>query len=179
MTVRISIRGAETGDAALLSSIGQASFRDAYGNTTEPANLVAHLDEVFTEQVIREAIGTPGCRYLIASNGDTPAGFVKIRNGVKPESVPGKDVLEVQQVYVLPEQQRYGIGGQLIEAAARYAEQQASDGIWLSVWEDAPWAINCYRKYGFEAVGKADFRLGNSIYNDLIMWLPVAGRRSE
>lgn len=179
MTDQISIRNAEIRDAALLSAIGQASFRDAYEKWTDPADLVAHLDEVFSEDAIREAIETPGCQYLVANNGGTAAGFVKIRDSINHEAVPAARALELQQVYVLPNQQRYGIGGQLIEAAVRYAAEQISDGVWLSVWEDAPWAVNCYRKYGFEAVGKNDFRLGNSIFNDLIMWLPVSGRKSE
>ena len=74
---------------------------------------------------------------------------------------------------MLPEQQRAGIGGSLIDAAARFARDKAADGIWLSVWRDAPWAVNCYRKNGFEVVGTAEFKLGRTVYKDLLMWRPV------
>jgi ribosomal protein S18 acetylase RimI-like enzyme len=73
----------------------------------------------------------------------------------------------------MPEQQRFGIGGMLIDAAAGFARDKAADGIWLSVWEDAPWAVNCYRKNGFESVGTTEFQLGKTVYADLLMWRPT------
>jgi len=175
MTQPISIREAVLDDAPLLSAIGRASFKEAYEASSEPSDLLAHLDEFFSEDAICEAIEAAGCQYLVANNGDVAAGFVKIRASMNHEAVPAAKALELQQVYVHPDQQRYGVGGHLIEAAVRYAEKRISDGVWLSVWEDAPWAVNCYLKYGFETVGKNEFKLGNSIYNDLIMWLPVKG----
>ena len=87
--------------------------------------------------------------------------------------MPASRALELHQVYVLPDAQRAGVGGRLIAAAADFARDKAADGIWLSVWEDAPWAVNCYRKYGFEEVGTAVFTLGATVYNDLVMWRPV------
>jgi ribosomal protein S18 acetylase RimI-like enzyme len=81
--------------------------------------------------------------------------------------------LQLQQVYVLPQQRRFGIGGRLIEAAARNAREKAADGIWLSVWEEASWAFHCYRENGFEIVGTAGVPPGSSVYTDLLMWRPV------
>ena len=78
-----------------------------------------------------------------------------------------------KQVYVLPDKQRYGIGGRLIEAVVDIARLEGADGLWLSVWEDAPWAVNAYRKNGFEAVGTAAFCLGKTRYKDLLMWRSV------
>ena len=165
-------------DAPVLSNIGMASFRQAYEDWSEPDDLEAHLVEFFSETAVIESLETPGCRYLLASNGGNPAGFVKIRDSELPEQVPARQALELQQVYVLPDQQRFGIGGRMLAAAVELAAGQSADGVWLSVWEDAPWAVNCYRKYGFEQVGTVDFQLGNTVYNDLLMWLPVTKQKS-
>jgi ribosomal protein S18 acetylase RimI-like enzyme len=173
MTSRITIRDAGIDDVETLSTIGHASFRAAYQNHSEPDDLLEHLDAFFGEEAIRRAIKQPGCHYLLAMNNADAAGFVKIRENTRPNDVPASRALELHQIYVMPGLQRFGIGGRLIEAAARYARDKAADGIWLSVWEDAPWAVNCYRKNGFEQVGTIDFQLGKTVYNDLLMWRPV------
>jgi len=173
MSVEVTIRQATVDDVSALSAVGHQSFRAAYENFSEPDDLVAHLDAFFSEEAILKEIGLPGHYYLIALLGDTPAGFVKIREGNRPDEVPASRALELHQVYVMPNQQRFGIGGELIETAARFARDKAADGIWLSVWEDAVWAVTCYRKYGFEEVGKIDFQLGKATYNDLLMWRQV------
>ena len=176
MTVEITICSAKidnVDDIAAISSVGQASFRTAYENYSEPDDLIEHLEDYFSEAAVRTAMQAQGCQYLLARNGSQVAGFVKISDCRHPDEVPATKSLELSQVYVLPDQQRYGIGGRLLAAAAAYARKQAADGIWLTVWEDAPWAVNCYRKYGFEQVGMIDFQLGKTIYNDLLMWRPV------
>ncbi len=171
--MEIAIREASAEDAATISSVGHASFRMAYENTCEPDDLILHLDEFFGEAAIRGEMGLPGRYYLLASILGQAAGFVKIRESARPVEIPASRALELHQLYVLPDQQRYGIGGKLIEAAARFAGGKAADGIWLTVWEHAPWAVNCYRKCGFEEVGTTDFRLGKTVYADLLMWRPV------
>jgi ribosomal protein S18 acetylase RimI-like enzyme len=170
MVSSIKIREADNGDIKDLSEIGHASFQKAYEAWSHPDDLVAHLDAFFSEEAILREMQLPGHNYLIAVNDEVAAGFVKIRENTRPEEVPATRALELHQVYVLPEQQRFGIGGSLIKAAADFARSKAADGIWLSVWEDAPWAVNCYRKYGFETVGTTEFQLGRTVYIDLLMW---------
>jgi len=167
------IREATADDVATISTIGHESFRTAYENTCEPDDLISHLEEFFGEAAIHGEMGVPGCYYLLALNAGQPAGFVKLRENTRPDEIPASRALELHQVYVLPEQQRFGIGGELIEAAAGFAFGKAVDGIWLTAWEKAPWAVNCYLKNGFEVVGKTDFRLGKTVYIDLLMWRPV------
>lgn len=173
MIAELEIRVAGAEDVDAISAIGHASFRQAYEEWSEPDDLVAHLESFFSVAAIRGEMQLPGNTYLLALHDGVVAGFVKIRESARPDEVPASRALELQQVYILPEQQRFGIGGRLIEAAARNAQEKAADGIWLSVWDEASWAVNCYRKNGFEAVGTIGFQLGSSVYTDLLMWRPV------
>ena len=173
MPPEIEIREAVLADVASLSQIGHASFRAAYEEWSESDDLIAHLEEFFSPDAIRGEMELPGHTYLMAIRDEDPVAFVKIRENTRPDEVPATRALELHQVYVLPEQQRFGIGGLLIEAAARYARDKAADGIWLSVWKDATWAVSCYRKYGFDEVGTTEFQLGRTVYSDLLMWRPV------
>ncbi|MDH3374757.1 MAG: GNAT family N-acetyltransferase [Gammaproteobacteria bacterium] len=173
MQPEIEIREAGPADVESLSRIGHVSFRAAYEEWSEPDDLIAHLEDFFSPDAIRGEMDLPGHTYLIAIRDADPVGFVKIRENARPNEVPATRALELHQVYVLPQQQRFGIGGLLIAAAARYARDKAADGIWLSVWRDASWAVNCYRKYGFEEVGTTEFQLGRTVYSDLLMWRPA------
>ena len=173
MTTEIEIREAGIDDVDTLSAIGHASFRAAYEKWSHADDLLAHLDTFFSVEAIHNEMELPGHNYLIAVHGDVPAGFVKIRENTRPDEVPATRALELHQVYVMPDQQRHGIGGLLIAAAADFARDKAADGVWLTVWKDAPWAVNCYRKYGFEEVGTTEFQLGRTVYTDLLMWRPT------
>ena len=173
MTNNIEIREACMDDVSTLAAVGHESFRAAYEEWSDPDDLIEHLDAFFSEEAIRKEIQLPGHYYLIASNNGNPAGFVKVRENTRPEEVPATRALELHQVYVMPDQQRHGIGGRMIEAAARLAGDKAADGIWLTVWKDAPWAVNCYRKCGFEEVGVTEFKLGKTVFSDLLMWRAV------
>ncbi|NIA27583.1 MAG: GNAT family N-acetyltransferase [Desulfobulbaceae bacterium] len=169
----IEIRAAVIENAATLSAVGGASFRAAYGGTASAEDLLSHVETYFSVTAIEKEFVTAGRRYLVASIDGEATGFVKIREGERPAVIPGSSALELQQVYVLPDKQRYGVGGRLIEAVVDIARSESADGLWLSVWEDAPWAVNAYRKNGFEAVGTAAFRLGKTRYKDVLMWRSV------
>jgi ribosomal protein S18 acetylase RimI-like enzyme len=169
----IEIHAAALEDAVTLSAIGCASFRAAYEGTASAENLLSHLETYFSITAIEKEFVKTDRRYLMALIDGEASGFVKIRGGEQPAAIPGSSALELQQVYVLPDKQRYGVGGRLIEAVVDIARSENADGLWLSVWEDAPWAVNAYRKNGFEAVGTAVFRLGKARYEDLLMWRSV------
>ena len=118
-----TIRRAGPDDAGAIAAIGSRSFTAAYGETASAADLQSHLSDFFGPDVVRRELEQPGRWYLLASIGDQPAGFVKICDSEKHASVPGNRVLELQQVYVLPERQRHGLGQQLINAACNLAGQ--------------------------------------------------------
>ena len=105
--------------------------------------------------------------------GQAIVGFLKLRQDQVPKSVPAVKALEVQQLYVSADQQRRGIGRRLMDQAVDVARDLSVQGLWLSVWEEADWAIFFYRHYGYQTVGTTDFWLGDSHYNDFLMWFPA------
>ena len=169
MTAGVTIRRATADDAAALAAIGTASFRDAYGGTAPVEDVESHLETHFGIGAVQRELQAASL-YLLACLDGEPAAFAKLRDGPPSLDLPVRRALELQQVYVLPAHQRAGLGGRLIEAAAGHAREAGADGLWLSVWEDAPWAVNAYRKHGFDVAGTVDFRLGNTVYRDYLMW---------
>ena len=169
----IDVRRAGPDDAEVLSRIGTRSFRNAYQDAASAEDLLSHLDDYFAPEAVQTELDRPGRWYLLASIGGEPAGFVKIRDVESPECVKAGKVLELQQVYVEPDKQRHGLGAHLIDAALNLGSFMGVSGFWLLVWQEAPWAVNAYTKYGFEKVGTAEFRLGNTVYTDWVMYRAV------
>lgn len=164
------VRTATLADAADLSHVGTQSFSDAYRGTADDADIDAHLEDHFGEAAIRRELNRPAVRYLIADRGSATAGFAKLCNGDVPPDLNVGTAVEVQQLYVASDHQRSGVGGRLMDAALVEARSQHVDGVWLSAWTHADWAVSFYRGYGFEIVGKVPFRLGRTDFTDYLMW---------
>ena len=61
---------------------------------------------------------------------------------------PVGDVDLIRHAYVRPDQQRHGVGAQLIEHLRRHSARRMLVGTWAA----ASWAISFYQRHGFELV---------------------------
>ncbi len=171
--VDILVRKASIEDVAVLAHIGSSSFRDAYQDHSNPKDLESHIDEYFTVASVRNEFEQHNRSYLLAIVDGEAAGLAKVRKAACP--VPGGDAnaVELQQLYVLAAMQRHGLGQRLIADVIAFAQEHAANGVWLSAWELADWAIAFYERNGFAAIDKVDFKLGTTTYTDLLMWRPL------
>ena len=69
---------------------------------------------------------------------------------------PVKDVTLVRHLYVLPDHQRRGIGGELLNHAMRKANTRR---VLVGTWERAEWAVRFYEKHGFKLLPNKDLLL--------------------
>ncbi len=76
----------------------------------------------------------------------------------------------MQQLCVLPDHQRRGLGESLIDATVAEVKQGGLAGIWLGVWDRADWVHAFYERRGFDTVGSQVFRLGSCEQVHLLMW---------
>jgi ribosomal protein S18 acetylase RimI-like enzyme len=179
MSPEVRLVEAVAADAAALSAAGERLFVQAYGRYSPPDDLAVHLRDHFGRDSVAAELQNPDVRYTIALGGDAIAGFVKIRSGDAPETIPCVDAVEVQQLYVDAAWQRKGVGRALMDRAVAAAREQARAGLWLSVWQDADWATSFYEAYGFRRAGTAEFRLGRTRFEDDLMWLDLGRTRSS
>ena len=169
----IEIREASLDDIDILATIGSNSFRDAYQEHSNAEDLRTHLEENFSAVAVRDEIEQHGRHYLLVSVNGRPGGIAKFRNAACPSGAPTVDAMELQQLYVLADMQRHGLGRRLVDAVRVRADESEANGLWLSVWEDADWAIEFYQKCGFVEVDTTDFTVGSTTYTDLLMWMPL------
>jgi GNAT superfamily N-acetyltransferase len=88
----------------------------------------------------------------------------------------------IDQLSVLPEHGRKGIGGRLIAAAVEWARGTGAQAIVLGTYRDVPWNQPFYEKHGFVEMPESEWdeeirearaheaRLGHDISRRLFMW---------
>jgi GNAT superfamily N-acetyltransferase len=141
------VRPARAADLRHLGPIedaGGPQFQEHFGDAIEPILLSPAADG-------RDRAGTPGF-LLVADVADAadadapegPVGFVHVL------VIDGHAHLE--QLSVLPEHQRRGIGAALTRAAMAEARAEGFDRLSLCTYRDVPWNGPFYARLGFTEV---------------------------
>jgi GNAT superfamily N-acetyltransferase len=83
---------------------------------------------------------------------DLPVGMViaSVREGV----------VYVEEMDVLPEHGRRGLGARLLERVCAWAQEEGYPAVTLSTFRDVPWNGPFYRKHGFRELRPAEWTLG-------------------
>ncbi len=155
-----------------IAAIATSSFRDAYGQWSDPHSLETHLEAYFSEAAITERMQSGEATYLVAEVDDQVGGMLSYRVNDCPGDERAARALELWQIYIDPRRQRLGLGERLMQAVVSVAAETGANGVWLSVWQQADWAVRFYTKCGFVKVGIADFKIGDENFADDILWRP-------
>jgi GNAT superfamily N-acetyltransferase len=88
------------------------------------------------------------------------------------------DTLYLQQIDVLPEHGRRGIGSALVRTVCDWAKQQGYRIVSLSTFRDIPWNAPSYAKLGFRPVDETELTTGfqQIRLKELEIGLPIANR---
>lgn len=176
---RLEVRAATIEDAGLLAEMGERTFRAAFGAENDEADLDLYLATSFGPEIQLRELLEPATVYLLATDDDGPAGFLRLRLDTSPPvSIPGGRIAEVVRIYAENERIGNGVGSALMTAALGVVREHGCDAVWLSVWERNARGIRFYEKWGFEVVGRTTFVVGEDVQDDLVMALLVFGSDS-
>lgn len=163
----IAYRDAVAGDGATLDRLFDRSFCDTFAHLYDPADLDAFLSS-FGISDWEEQLVDPAFSCRIAEVDGEAAGYVKLG----PLKLPVEEdspALLLDQLYVLKEHHGVGIAHGLMDWALDEARRRGASRMYLTVYVDNPRARRFYDRYGFEAVGRYDFMVGNHADEDIIM----------
>lgn len=170
----VRIRTACRDDLESLTELAQRTFRDAFAEQNDPADMEVYLAEAFTADRLGSELADSASTFLLAfaSDGETaadqPIGYGKLRVGPPGDGVDGPSPIEIERIYVDQGVQGTGAGSALMGALIETAREQGHLTVWLGVWERNRRAIGFYRRWGFEVVGSHQFRLGSDDQTDLV-----------
>ena len=148
-----------------LAAFTAEQFSRVFGHLYEKQHLDDHLEEKYSVSFYEQELAR-GCKILAAQAGDDIIGYIKYGPmGLPIEHSP--ESMEIQRLYVHPNQQGGGIGQKLTEAALD--DMAAGVDIYLGVWSENLSAQAFYKRFGFEKVGDDDYIVGPHTDHEFIL----------
>ena len=170
------IRHALPADAASLSAVGAALFRQAYEPTHPEPTLSEYLATAFDAEYCKHILRDPSAAVLVAeSQSGEWIGYVHLREAHPDatarltEPLPGARPLEIVRFYVDAAWHGRGVAQQLMAECDAEARARACDVVWVQAWQPAAQALAFYRKCGFQVIGTATFHFGDRRDDDFIL----------
>ena len=178
--MNLQIRPATIADAAALSRLAAATFRETFESENTPEDMAHYLAEAFSPAQQASEITDPTSTVLVAEHrtvsGDAElVGYAHLVSGRAPEAIPGPEPLELKRLYVVRAWQGRRVAQGLMDAALAAARARGAQTLWLGVWERNLRAQAFYAKYGFVRVGEHTFVLGDDAQTDWLLSRPVSG----
>lgn len=161
------IRDATVADVAAIDRVFQTSFCDTFAKLYSAQDLEAFLSK-FTPDAWAEEFADPRYRFQVAEIDGEIVAYVKLGPSALPIETDAR-AIELRQLYVLKEHHGSGIAPALADWAIDQARVQGFEELYLTVYVDNHRARRFYNRYGFEAVGRYDFMVGNQADEDIIM----------
>ena len=164
----ISIRVAGPVDAELLVELGRASFYEAFSEQTAPKDMEDHLQKAFKVDEIRKQVDNDQTLFLIVEVNSIAAGYAYLNPDPPPDCVWDPEPIQLVRFYLRKAHYGRNIGHTLMKACLDMSLSRGFKSVWLSTWELNHRANAFYKKWEFEVVGRAKFKVGSDIQNDNI-----------
>jgi ribosomal protein S18 acetylase RimI-like enzyme len=140
-------------DIAGIQILAERVYRQEH-TATDEAHIQRYLQRVFAPESLARAIGSASAFLLVAHEGTTVVGMCHYGSPLLEDCQERK---EIYRLYVLPEYQRQGIGGQLLKHSLKQLRQMGGITefvVYVPASETA--RIAFYQKYGFQHVADRD-----------------------
>jgi hypothetical protein len=87
----LTVRTARLDDAAAAAAFAEHVFRDTFGPYNRPEDVDAHCRATFAVAQFERELADPDRHTVLATVGDTIAGYLQLRAGAPPDCVTGPD----------------------------------------------------------------------------------------
>jgi ribosomal protein S18 acetylase RimI-like enzyme len=164
----LSYRKATAADAPALDALFDRSFTDTFGHLYAAEDLRSFLTGFGVDEW-RAQIDDGDFAIWLAED-DRLAGYVKL-GPMKLPVATDQPALLIDQFYLLAPWHGQGVAQALMDCALAEARRRGAVELYLSVFVDNHRARRFYEKYGFEAIGRYTFMVGNHADDDVIMRL--------
>ena len=170
----MEIRQANKNDADVIALLGRVTFNETFGHLFSNKNdLREYFDSTFSVNKIERSLSKPNNVYWIAFVERLPVGYAKLKLNSPSQFITGKNVSQLQKIYVLKDFLSMKIGFHLQGLLLNKAKESGSNEIWLSVLKSNERAVNFYLKNGFKQIRDHDFQIGSENFNFIAMSKPL------
>ena len=163
----VTYRDATRADAATLDRLFDTVFCDTFAHLYRPEDLDAFLSS-FGIADWEAQLDDPAFACRIAEADGGAAGYAKL-GPLKLPLEENSPALLLDQLYILRAYHGVGIAHALMDWTLEEARRRGATRLYLTVFVENHRARRFYDRYGFEAVGRYDFMVGNHADEDVIM----------
>ncbi len=166
--MREIVRAGE-GDIPVIAALARKTWQACYPGMISAGQIEYMLDMMYSEEVLRREIAGGDIRYDLLRLAGRAAGYVSYGPGER------EGELKLHKLYVDPDLQRRGLGGELLDHVEEYARRAGFRAIALQVNRRNPYGLPFYRKHGFRVRQERRTDIGGGfVMDDYIMEKPVA-----
>lgn len=153
------IRKATTEDIPAIQAMAEVVFRKTYATMISPEQMEYMMDMMYSDRSLTEQM-TAGRNTFLIEDGK---GYASFRPDGKTDD--GRERFHLEKLYVMPSEQKSGLGRILFEAVVSSIENEASGPfrIELNVNRSNP-AVTFYEHLGMHKDRQGDFPIGNGFY---------------
>ncbi len=163
------IKAATLKDAELIANLSRDTFYETFAQHNTKENMDLFMNQTFTKEALMKEVGAEGNIFFLAYEGETPEGYVRMRESMNPPELGDKKAIEIARIYALQSTIGKGVGKAMMQKCIDTAAELNKEVIWLGVWEKNMRAIRFYQKWGFEKFGTHVFMLGDDPQTDWLM----------
>ncbi|HEX8382125.1 MAG TPA: GNAT family N-acetyltransferase [Sphingomonas sp.] len=165
------LRDAAPADAAACAALARRTFTETFGHLYRPEDLAAFLAG-HSEEGWRGDLTDPDYAIRVAETSDGLVAYAKLGPPSLPFEPRGAAV-ELRNFYVLAPWHGTGLARALMDWVLAAARARGAADLYLSVFVDNHRAQAFYARYGFERIGRYDFRVGDHVDEDHVMRLAL------
>jgi diamine N-acetyltransferase len=163
----VQIRRCEASDAVVLAPFAAKLFFETYADSTPAADLAAYIAKNFQVDHVRKQISDPaGVVFIGQMDSGSLAGYAHV-------VFAGEQPAFLNRLYVATEFKGSGLAHRLLEEVIQACRKLKVERLNLTVFEQNARAIAFYKRSGFLEIGLTTFKVGNEIYTDVEMALPI------
>ena len=165
----MTVRRAALADAALLSDLGNSTFREAFSHLYRPADLDVFLAKAHSPQLYERLLNDKDVGIWLAGPQNVkPIAYIVA--GLCQLPVPNLEPRagEIRRLYVRSSVQSGGVGTRLLLIALEWLATDRFTPLYVGVWSANYGAQRLYQRYGFEKIGEYEFMVGQQRDHEFI-----------
>lgn len=167
--MKVEIKQGQIESLEQLQEVAIETYTDTFEEHNTAENMQAYLEGAFNEEQLRSELLNPHSEFYFIYAQEELAGYLKVNIDDAQSEEMGKEMLEIERIYIRSGFQRYGLGGHLFNQAIERATVHGKNTIWLGVWEKNVHALSFYKKMGFVQAGVHSFWMGTDEQIDYIL----------
>jgi len=165
----VEIIEADASQAQLLRDISEQTFREAYGDKTDPQEMDEYVAFAFTLKAIEREFANAQSKFFLLRYAGEWTGYALVRWDERHEALEVERAIMLHRIYLLRQFWGLKLGSVLLEYIIEFARSEGYQWLWLAVWDQNQRGLAFYRKWGFEHFGYHRFYFGGQWYDDLAL----------